>query len=178
MEEQTLDVLQEDHSSQQAMTMKLPSMSTVSLRYKEITMEWDSSLVIMTYVLLLSLLLGLPRLPKWGHLKNLHKAIMLSENMLIGGEHRNFSLGPSLEVDYFRNKALLLLSKCSFWWFIVSIFRLMCTQVLQEAALRFCQTLMIKTTRRLCFKTWHTTYLLGQLAFYLTAKTRFSTLQR
>lgn len=45
-------------------------------------------------------LLGLPRLPKWGHLKNLHKAIMLSENMLISGEHRNFSLGPSLEVDF------------------------------------------------------------------------------
>ncbi|CAG7871522.1 unnamed protein product [Brassica rapa] len=48
---------------------------------------------------------GLPRLPKWGHLKNLHKAIMLSENMLIGGEHRNFSLGPSLEADVYTSSS-------------------------------------------------------------------------
>ncbi|CAN6983314.1 unnamed protein product [Brassica oleracea var. botrytis] len=48
---------------------------------------------------------GLPRLPKWGHLTNLHKAIMLSENMLIGGEHRNFSLGPSLEADVYTSSS-------------------------------------------------------------------------
>jgi hypothetical protein len=43
---------------------------------------------------------GLPRLPKWGHLKDLHKAIMLSENLLISGEHQNFTLGHSLEVHF------------------------------------------------------------------------------
>ena len=68
------------------------------------------------------LLLGLPRLPKWGHLKNLHKAIMLSENMLIGGEHRNFSLGPSLEVDFPQNKTSGFVGMFLMFFF-VSIFR-------------------------------------------------------
>ncbi|EFH41127.1 beta-galactosidase 10 [Arabidopsis lyrata subsp. lyrata] len=48
---------------------------------------------------------GLPRLPKWGHLKDLHKAIMLSENLLINGEHQNFTLGHSLEADVYTDSS-------------------------------------------------------------------------
>ncbi|KAM7260342.1 hypothetical protein ACFE04_016083 [Oxalis oulophora] len=44
---------------------------------------------------------GLPRLPKWSHLKELHKAIKLCENALLHGEKTNHSLGPSQEVDVY-----------------------------------------------------------------------------
>ncbi|KAL5555224.1 hypothetical protein UlMin_037460 [Ulmus minor] len=44
---------------------------------------------------------GLPRLPKWGHLKELHKAIKLCENVLLNGNPVNISLGPSLEADVY-----------------------------------------------------------------------------
>lgn len=42
--------------------------------------------------------LGLPRLPKWSHLKELHQAIKLCEKPLLNGEPINHSLGPSVEV--------------------------------------------------------------------------------
>ncbi|KAK6259191.1 hypothetical protein SCA6_013665 [Theobroma cacao] len=44
---------------------------------------------------------GLPRLPKWGHLKELHRAIKLSEHALLKSEPTNLSLGPSLEADVY-----------------------------------------------------------------------------
>ncbi|KAJ8765328.1 hypothetical protein K2173_012025 [Erythroxylum novogranatense] len=40
---------------------------------------------------------GLPRLPKWGHLKDLHRAIHLCEHALLNSEPTTISLGPSLE---------------------------------------------------------------------------------
>ncbi|XP_045822124.1 beta-galactosidase 10-like [Trifolium pratense] len=40
---------------------------------------------------------GLPRLPKWGHLKELHKAIKLCEHVLLYGKSVSVSLGPSVE---------------------------------------------------------------------------------
>ncbi|OIV98111.1 hypothetical protein TanjilG_25976 [Lupinus angustifolius] len=44
---------------------------------------------------------GLPRFPKWGHLKELHKAIKLCENVLLYGTSVNISLGPSVEADVY-----------------------------------------------------------------------------
>lgn len=44
---------------------------------------------------------GLPRLPKWGHLKELHKAIKLCENALLNNVPTTLSLGPLQEVDIF-----------------------------------------------------------------------------
>nr|KYP61873.1 Beta-galactosidase 3 [Cajanus cajan] len=44
---------------------------------------------------------GLPRLPKWGHLKELHRAIKLCEHVLLNGKSVNISLGPSVEADVY-----------------------------------------------------------------------------
>ncbi|CAK7354696.1 unnamed protein product [Dovyalis caffra] len=44
---------------------------------------------------------GLPRLPKWGHLKELHKAIKLCEHVLLKSKPLNLSLGPSQEADVY-----------------------------------------------------------------------------
>ncbi|GLU12850.1 hypothetical protein SLE2022_295080 [Rubroshorea leprosula] len=44
---------------------------------------------------------GLPRLPKWGHLKDLHKAIKSCEHALLNSEPINLSLGPSQEADVY-----------------------------------------------------------------------------
>lgn len=41
---------------------------------------------------------GLPRLPKWGHLKELHRAIKLCERVLLNGKSVNITLSPSVEV--------------------------------------------------------------------------------
>lgn len=46
---------------------------------------------------------GLARLPKWGHLKDLHKAIKLCENVLLGSEPSFLSLGPSQEADVYED---------------------------------------------------------------------------
>ncbi|CAA6663846.1 unnamed protein product [Spirodela intermedia] len=44
---------------------------------------------------------GLVRLPKWGHLRDLHKAIKLCEQALLYGEPTFLSLGPLQEADVF-----------------------------------------------------------------------------
>ncbi|CAN0845632.1 Beta-galactosidase 10 [Linum grandiflorum] len=44
---------------------------------------------------------GLPRLQKWGHLKELHKAIKLCENALATSQPNSISLGPTQEVDIY-----------------------------------------------------------------------------
>ncbi|KAK1405058.1 hypothetical protein POM88_004663 [Heracleum sosnowskyi] len=44
---------------------------------------------------------GLPRLPKWGHLKELHKAIKLCENALLNNEPVTPGLGLLQEVDVY-----------------------------------------------------------------------------
>lgn len=44
---------------------------------------------------------GLPRLPKWGHLKGLHKAIKLCEHQLLNSEPVLLSLGPLQEADVY-----------------------------------------------------------------------------
>ncbi|OVA19360.1 D-galactoside/L-rhamnose binding SUEL lectin domain [Macleaya cordata] len=44
---------------------------------------------------------GIARLPKWGHLKQLHEAIMLCERALLHGEPTLLSLGPSQEADVY-----------------------------------------------------------------------------
>ncbi|XP_027126622.1 beta-galactosidase 10 isoform X1 [Coffea arabica] len=46
---------------------------------------------------------GLARLPKWGHLKDLHKAIKLCENVLLGSEPSLLSLGPLQEADVYED---------------------------------------------------------------------------
>ncbi|XP_020089136.1 beta-galactosidase 3 isoform X3 [Ananas comosus] len=44
---------------------------------------------------------GLVRLPKWGHLKELHQAIKLCEHALLHGESTFISLGPHQEADVY-----------------------------------------------------------------------------
>lgn len=48
---------------------------------------------------------GLARLPKWGHLKELHRAIKSCEHVLLYGEPINLSLGPSQEVDVYTDSS-------------------------------------------------------------------------
>ncbi|KAK3211417.1 hypothetical protein Dsin_016123 [Dipteronia sinensis] len=48
---------------------------------------------------------GLPRNPKWGHLKELHKAIKLCEHALLNSEPINLSLGPSQEADIYTDSS-------------------------------------------------------------------------
>lgn len=45
--------------------------------------------------------LGLVRQPKWGHLKELHKAIKQCENTLLFGNSKLLTFGPLQEVNYF-----------------------------------------------------------------------------
>uniref|UniRef100_A0A2P2KFZ5 Beta-galactosidase n=3 Tax=Rhizophora mucronata TaxID=61149 RepID=A0A2P2KFZ5_RHIMU len=44
---------------------------------------------------------GLARLPKWGHLKELHRALKLCEHTLLNNKPFNLSLGPSQEADIY-----------------------------------------------------------------------------
>ncbi|CAN0845626.1 Beta-galactosidase 10 [Linum grandiflorum] len=44
---------------------------------------------------------GLPRFPKWGHLKELHGAIRMCENVLLSTKPVNINLGPSQEADVY-----------------------------------------------------------------------------
>ncbi|PON79885.1 Glycoside hydrolase [Trema orientale] len=48
---------------------------------------------------------GLPRLPKWGHLKELHKAIKLCEHVMLNSKPVNISLGPSIEADVYTDSS-------------------------------------------------------------------------
>ncbi|XP_052197861.1 beta-galactosidase 10 [Diospyros lotus] len=45
---------------------------------------------------------GLPRLPKWAHLKELHRAIKLCEHALLNSEPTLVKLGPLQEVDVYK----------------------------------------------------------------------------
>jgi len=44
--------------------------------------------------------LGIVRQPKWGHLKELHKAIKLCEAALVNADLSYTSLGSGLEVSF------------------------------------------------------------------------------
>ncbi|XLR36476.1 hypothetical protein HN51_045828 [Arachis hypogaea] len=48
---------------------------------------------------------GLPRFPKWGHLKELHRAIKLCEPVLLNGKSVNITLGPSVEADVYTDES-------------------------------------------------------------------------
>ncbi|XP_022157753.1 beta-galactosidase 10 [Momordica charantia] len=48
---------------------------------------------------------GLPRQPKWGHLKELHRAIKLTESVVLNSEPTYTSLGPSLEADVYTDSS-------------------------------------------------------------------------
>lgn len=48
---------------------------------------------------------GLPRLPKWAHLKDLHKAIKLCEHVLLYGESTLVTLGPHQEANVYTDSA-------------------------------------------------------------------------
>ncbi|XVE97989.1 hypothetical protein REPUB_Repub03eG0066600 [Reevesia pubescens] len=48
---------------------------------------------------------GLPREPKWGHLRDLHKAIKLSEPALVSADPTVTSLGSNQEAHVFRSKS-------------------------------------------------------------------------
>ncbi|CAI0468984.1 unnamed protein product [Linum tenue] len=58
-----------------------------------ITTSYDYEAPIDEYVYLI--------LPKWGHLKELHRAIKLCENLLLTSNPVNISLGPSQEADVY-----------------------------------------------------------------------------
>ncbi|KAJ0094199.1 hypothetical protein Patl1_15485 [Pistacia atlantica] len=48
---------------------------------------------------------GLPRNPKWGHLKDLHRAIKLCEQVVLDSGPINLSLGPSQEADVYTDSS-------------------------------------------------------------------------
>ncbi|XP_024019187.1 beta-galactosidase 10 isoform X2 [Morus notabilis] len=48
---------------------------------------------------------GLPRNPKWGHLKELHQSIKACEHFLLNGEPTNISLGPNQEADVYTDSS-------------------------------------------------------------------------
>ncbi|KAF6170572.1 hypothetical protein GIB67_031980 [Kingdonia uniflora] len=48
---------------------------------------------------------GIPRLPKWGHLKQLHEAIKLCEHSLLHGEPTLLSLGPLQEANVYTDSS-------------------------------------------------------------------------
>ncbi|XP_022754889.1 beta-galactosidase-like [Durio zibethinus] len=48
---------------------------------------------------------GLPREPKWGHLRDLHKAIKLSESALVSADPTVTSLGSNQEAHVFKSKS-------------------------------------------------------------------------
>ncbi|PWA61082.1 beta-galactosidase 10 [Artemisia annua] len=48
---------------------------------------------------------GLPRFPKWGHLKELHRAIKLCEHALLNNEPTLVNLGPQLEADVYEDES-------------------------------------------------------------------------
>ncbi|XP_076894152.1 beta-galactosidase 8-like [Bidens hawaiensis] len=48
---------------------------------------------------------GAPRQPKWGHLKDLHKAIKLCEDVLVATDPTTTSLGQNLEVSVYKTSS-------------------------------------------------------------------------
>lgn len=50
---------------------------------------------------------GLVRQPKWGHLRDVHKAIKMCEEALVSTDPAVTSLGPNLEVSYSDNQLFL-----------------------------------------------------------------------
>ncbi|RVX21488.1 Beta-galactosidase 10 [Vitis vinifera] len=71
-----------------------------------ITTSYDYNAPIDEYGELSTVLaLSLARLPKWGHLKELHRAIKSCEHVLLYGEPINLSLGPSQEVDVYTDSS-------------------------------------------------------------------------
>ncbi|KAK9167478.1 hypothetical protein Scep_002669 [Stephania cephalantha] len=48
---------------------------------------------------------GIPRFPKWGHLKQLHEAIKSCEHTLLHGEPASLSLGPAQEADIYTDNS-------------------------------------------------------------------------
>ncbi|XAR60280.1 Beta-galactosidase [Bertholletia excelsa] len=48
---------------------------------------------------------GLPRLPKWAHLRELHRAIKLCERALLNSEPTRLSLGPLQEADVYADSS-------------------------------------------------------------------------
>nr|GEZ38686.1 beta-galactosidase 10 [Tanacetum cinerariifolium] len=48
---------------------------------------------------------GIPRFPKWGHLKELHRAIKLCEHALMNNESNLVNLGPQLEADVYEDES-------------------------------------------------------------------------
>lgn len=69
-----------------------------------------TSIYILYYVFAV-ILSGLARLPKWGHLKELHESIKLCEPILVHGHPVSISLGPHQEVLFCSECANLELSK-------------------------------------------------------------------
>lgn len=67
-----------------------------------IQVNFGSSVIEVLYVNFLFLLIsGLIREPKWGHLKDLHKAIKLYEQAMVATDPTITSLGPNLEVKFY-----------------------------------------------------------------------------
>lgn len=106
MVEQTLVEQLEDLSLQQAMIMMHQLMNTVkhiySLNVENIVFcLFDLVFCFAIFLHHFGGKLGLVRQPKWGHLKELHKAIKQCENTLLFGNSTLLTFGPLQEVDYF-----------------------------------------------------------------------------
>ncbi|PQQ16968.1 beta-galactosidase [Prunus yedoensis var. nudiflora] len=93
---------------------------------------------------------GLPREPKWGHLRDLHKAIKSSESALVSAEPSVTSLGNSQEAHVFNSKSGVLHS----------------LQIMTQNPLL-----------KLALEMGNMNYHHGPSAFSLTAKLQFTTLQ-
>jgi beta-galactosidase len=126
---------------------------------------------------------GLPREPKYSHLKRLHKVIKLCEPALVSADPTVTSLGDKQEVmdamHINTHEKRRKTSKKSYLPFRghVLFFRLTCSS-LSHLALLFSQTTTQVLLQESCLADLHMICLLGLSVFYPTAKLSITTLPR
>lgn len=122
--------------------------------------------------------IGLLNQPKWGHLKDLHRAIKLSEPALLYGVPSVTPLGNFQEVGISFDFILwvLLVVKMNTVPFLYFLpYRLMFSNQHLEPVLLFLQTTTRIHLRRCLSGMRTTTYLLGLSVSFLIARIRFIT---
>lgn len=121
---------------------------------------------------------GLLRQPKWGHLKDLHRAIKLCEPALVSGNPIVTRLGNYQEVNIFFYLQLLV-DESSKLNLLNSTYpyRLMYSNQNPVLVLRSFRTTTQDLTQRCRSVTCTTIFRLGLLAFSQTVKTQYTILQ-
>jgi hypothetical protein len=99
MVEQTLVELLVVRLSQLAMIMMLLLTNMVSLLKLKFFIFLKIKIVVFFLTIVMCFQTGLERQPKWGHLKDLHRAIKLCEPALVSGEPTRMPLGNYQEVS-------------------------------------------------------------------------------